>query len=225
MVARLALAPCTARLTRAIGRFSLLQLSSWRWLWSCSPFGCPRLATEQAAHRAPVALGHDAGAAEPPLLAGGLLGEQVVQLGVAAQQLAVLGHGEAAGGTAVALHLGHGRGLPALAVCSRTFRWGGSSLPPTAPPRAPAPWEPLSSAPRAASCAARGLPVRVCAPGPRGRRPWAAPRSCVARRPRSCCGRPAEPDYRPGRCQRCRWPAVRAGAGRARCAPSPVRGT
>src|SRR6266511_2804958 len=66
MVARLALAPCTARLTRAIGRFSLLQLSSWRWLWSCSPFGCPRLATEQAAHRAPVALGHDAGAAEPP---------------------------------------------------------------------------------------------------------------------------------------------------------------
>src|SRR6266511_3781257 len=145
MVARLALAPCTARLTRAIGRFSLLQLSSWRWLWSCSPFGCPRLATEQAAHRAPVALGHDAGAAEPPLLAGGLLGEQVVQLGVAAQQLAVLGHGEAAGGTAVALHLGHGRGLPALAVCSRTFRLvisarspvpcGGELAPPHGPPK------------------------------------------------------------------------------------------
>src|SRR6266536_1378266 len=145
MVARLALAPCTARLTRAIGRFSLLQLSSWRWLWSCSPFGCPRLATEQAAHRAPVALGHDAGAAEPPLLAGGLLGEQVVQLGVAAQQLAVLGHGEAAGGTAVALHLGHGRGFPALAVCSRTFRLvisarspvpcGGELAPPHGPPK------------------------------------------------------------------------------------------
>src|SRR6266498_148486 len=108
MVARLALAPCTARLTRAIGRFSLLQLSSWRWLWSCSPFGCPRLATEQAAHGAPVALGHNAGAAEPPLLARGLLGEQVVQLGVAAQQLAVLGHGEAAGGASVGLHLRHG---------------------------------------------------------------------------------------------------------------------
>src|SRR6266702_190366 len=164
MVARLALAPCTARLTRAIGRFSLLQLSSWRWWWSCSPSGCPRLATEQAAHRAPVALGHDAGAAEPPLLAGGLLGEQVVQFRVAAHQLAVLGHGEAAGGTAVALHLGHGRGLPALAVCSRNFSvgdlsavprsmWGGARSPPR-PPRAPAPWEPLSGCP--SGCARRG---------------------------------------------------------------------
>src|SRR6266536_1031800 len=120
MVVRLALAPCTARFTRAIGTLSQLQLSRRSLVGIVSDYvrtarGPPvRLPAEQAPHQAPVAFGDDARAAEPPLLARGLLREQVVQLGVAAHTPAVLGTGQAAGGAAVGLHLRHGRGLPCV---------------------------------------------------------------------------------------------------------------
>src|SRR6266487_1305189 len=164
MVVRLALAPCTARFTRAIGTLSQLQLSRRSLVGIVSDYvrtarGPPvRLPAEQAPHQAPVAFGDDARAAEPPLLARGLLREQVVQLGVAALQLAGLGHGEAAGGAAVGLHFGHGRGLPCvlrLRASSRGAEGPGclDVAPGAAAPAGPAG---LPGGPRVASWAIRG---------------------------------------------------------------------
>src|SRR6266536_5048521 len=165
MVARLALAPCTARLTRAIGSLpaSALSAASCRTrrvglCRRCSPVRAGALPAQHAPHQAPVAFGDGDRAAEPPLLARGLLREQVVQLGVAALQLAGLGHGEAAGGAAVGLHFGHGRGLPCvlrLRASSRGAEGPGclDVAPGAAAPAGPAG---LPGGPRVASWAIRG---------------------------------------------------------------------
>src|SRR5262245_52440410 len=87
MVARLASAPWTARLTLAI------------WVL--------RLQPEHAADAAPVAAGDLGDPCEPALVARGLLLEDVVQLGLAAEELAPLGGPEAGRRAAVRLHLGH----------------------------------------------------------------------------------------------------------------------
>src|SRR5436309_3604283 len=113
MVVRLALAPCTARFTLAIGN-APGHGAAWPWR-ACRTAvvarrGRARVGSdaEHPPHAAAVAGGHRALAAEAALLRGRLLLEDVVQLGVPAHQLAVLGDGEAARCALVGLHLGHG---------------------------------------------------------------------------------------------------------------------
>src|SRR6266511_69809 len=112
MVVRLALAPCTARFTLAIGNAPgqgvRSGLGKHGRTGSSARRAGSRSDAEHPSHAAAVAGGHDALAAEAALLGGRLLLEDVVQLGVPAHQLAVLGDGEVARGTLVGLHLGHG---------------------------------------------------------------------------------------------------------------------
>src|SRR6266498_3594437 len=112
MVVRLALAPCTARFTLAIGNAPgqgvRSGLGKHGRTGSSARRAGSRSDAEHPSHAAAVAGGHDALAAEAALLCRRLLLEDVVELGVPAHQLAVLGDGEAARGTLVGLHLGHG---------------------------------------------------------------------------------------------------------------------
>src|SRR6266516_3046651 len=220
MMVRLALAPWTARFTLAIG----LSLS----VSVCRSFEFrSRSDAEHAADAAAVALGDFALAAEAALGARGLLLQDVVQLGVAADQLAALGHAETAGGATVGLHLGHVGVLPRFGLV--LLGGGAAGL------LAGAGWFrlrwPRWRAP-ARCCQGRGRPAPEgdpasgVRPGATGR-PWGCRRrgSCGARTPRSCCGRPGGRGCRPGRSPRCRWRAAPGAAARARCGPSPGRGT
>src|SRR6266508_6188924 len=120
MVVRFALAPWTALLTLATG---VRLLGSRCAAWGPhvlvqrrvqSPAASVALDPQHAAHAAAVAGGDLDTTAEPALHAWGLLLEDVVQLGLPAEQLPVLGHPEAACGTAVGLHRRHG---------GRSSRW------------------------------------------------------------------------------------------------------
>src|SRR5919198_5772020 len=122
MVVRLALAPPTARLTRAI-----VVLFPFRCGW----VGRGRSEAEHPPDAAPVAGGDPGLAGQAALVAGRLLLEHVVQPGPPADQLAVLGDPEAGGGAPVGLHLRHGGSWVMGLGCwcgrapdARPARWG-----------------------------------------------------------------------------------------------------